>query len=214
MLRRTLRSLAVVLVAVASSGCCMNELSCCPPECCGDVGYDSCGGGCGLGSCSKSCGPSCGGGCAEQLQRSSYGCCDSGCQSDCCGAGLLDRWSRWHEGREHCGYANHGCGDFGDGCCGGSCGDAACGFNWCDLFGWGCGDVYLGDYHSHPPDCCDRCDCYANWIGRRTACELSPTSKPRVEEAEEPYYEPQQSEEEVEPPVDSAQRRRMRSVVR
>lgn len=30
----------------------------------------------------------------------------------------------------------------------------------------GCGDLYLGDFHGDPPDCCDPCDECGNWTGR------------------------------------------------
>jgi hypothetical protein len=68
------------------------------------------------------------------------------------------------------------CGGGGDcgscGCC--SCGlcDLLCqselpddyrgaGSYWCDC---GCGELYLGDWHSCPPEC-DPCDCCGNYIG-------------------------------------------------
>ncbi|HEV3417739.1 MAG TPA: hypothetical protein VG056_13020 [Pirellulales bacterium] len=34
---------------------------------------------------------------------------------------------------------------------------------WCDC---GCGELYLGDWHSFPPERCDPCDCCGNYTGR------------------------------------------------
>ena len=33
---------------------------------------------------------------------------------------------------------------------------------WC---GDGCGEIYWGDFHGDPPDCCDPCDCHGNYTG-------------------------------------------------
>ena len=38
--------------------------------------------------------------------------------------------------------------------CGGGCGTEG-----------GCGEIYRGDYASDPPDCCDPCDGYGNFVG-------------------------------------------------
>ena len=36
---------------------------------------------------------------------------------------------------------------------------------WC---GDGCGEIYWGDFHGDPPDCCDPCDCHGNYTGVNT----------------------------------------------
>ncbi len=91
--------------------------------------------------------------------------CQGGCgSSDSCGVGscgIAGRWAAWHTRprladcdsctapvtREACGG------------CGGGC------FGLFDLFGWGCGDVYYGDWLT-PYDRCEPCDNHGNWIGR------------------------------------------------
>ena len=51
-----------------------------------------------------------------------------------------------------------------------------CGWRTWDWFGFwtctggcgtegGCGEIYRGDYASDPPECCDPCDGYGNWVG-------------------------------------------------
>jgi hypothetical protein len=41
--------------------------------------------------------------------------------------------------------------------------------------GHGCGEVYLGEWISDPPDCVDPCDtCYGQWTGPGGVCRLGP----------------------------------------
>jgi hypothetical protein len=61
------------------------------------------------------------------------------------------------------------CNTCGNGCgCGLLCGRElpddyrGAGSYWCDC---GCGELYCGDWHSYPPECCDPCDCCGNYIG-------------------------------------------------
>jgi len=91
-------------------------------------------------SCTADCGPSCG------------ACRGAPCAAEPCAS----------------------CEPCGDPCCGPCCG-ACIGpvrpLRWLwRLFHpvcWdgGCGDVYWGDFHGAPPDCCDPCDRLGNWSG-------------------------------------------------
>ncbi len=99
--------------------------------------------------------------------------------------------SRWAYGEVAYDGIDNGYSDHGTGCCGhqecGGC-DTGCRqcrplsqlfpiINWgcrpplsgkgyaCGLWGWGCGKLYMGDYISHPPACCEPCDHYGHWIG-------------------------------------------------
>jgi hypothetical protein len=39
----------------------------------------------------------------------------------------------------------------------------------------GCGEIYIGEWISDPPDCCDPCDqCTGCWTGHQGACHLGP----------------------------------------
>ena len=71
-------------------------------------------------------------------------CCNSGCGNGCacggCGCGILHR--PWFNR------------DYPDDYRGG-------GSYFCDC---GCGELYLGDWHSNPPHD-DPCDCCGNWVG-------------------------------------------------
>ena len=41
--------------------------------------------------------------------------------------------------------------------------------------GMGCGEIYVGEWISDPPDCCDPCDqCYGCWTGPHGDCCLGP----------------------------------------
>jgi hypothetical protein len=41
--------------------------------------------------------------------------------------------------------------------------------------GKGCGEIYMGEWISDPPDCCDPCDrCHGCWTGPQGACHLGP----------------------------------------
>jgi len=70
------------------------------------------------------------------------------------------------------------CGVPCDGGCGacGPCGGPVCWqhpflaalfhpIQWTGCSRGGCGELYLGDFHSNPPDCCDPCDRCGQWTG-------------------------------------------------
>ena len=75
-----------------------------------------------------------------------------------------------------CGPACDTCGDPCDETCGQPC------YSHCGPLSWlfaiftcgypdnGCGEVYWGDFHGDPPDCCDPCDRCGNWTGGAGAC--------------------------------------------
>jgi hypothetical protein len=96
-------------------------------------------------------------------------CCCSprgSCGSPCGRCGLLDACGLTCGG---CGSPCGGCGLLPFGGCG------LLGGRWClpdDYHGagsyycnCGCGELYLGDWHSFPPKCCDPCDCHGNYTG-------------------------------------------------
>jgi len=81
-----------------------------------------------------------------------------------------------------CGVTSNDCGPAcGPG--GASCTEVTCGSCWGPCYdrgplGWlfgvlgigfqaerGCGEIYWGDFHGFPPDCCDPCDQCGNYIG-------------------------------------------------
>jgi hypothetical protein len=90
--------------------------------------------------CCCCCSP-CGGGgspCGRCGLLDACGLTCGGCCSPCGGCGLL--------GRRYCLPDDYrGAGSY-----------------YCDC---GCGELYLGDWHSFPPKCCDPCDCYGNYTG-------------------------------------------------
>jgi hypothetical protein len=44
--------------------------------------------------------------------------------------------------------------------------------------GQGCGEVYIGEWVSDPPDCCDPCDpCHGCWTGPQGCCNLGPMQR-------------------------------------
>ena len=48
----------------------------------------------------------------------------------------------------------------------------------CLTCGKGCGEVYLGEWISDPPDCCDPCDkCFGQWTGPHGCCSLGPCQR-------------------------------------
>ena len=130
---------------------------CDPTNCygdgCGTCGCDvPCGSGCWGVPCGPACGPACGPPCDPCCDTCSDpcgdACCDA-CPAPCCSA----------------------CGDPCYDPCWGGCGLLSSLFQpfaWsgCDA---GCGEVYWGDFHGDPPDCCDPCDDCANWTGRGCA---------------------------------------------
>ena len=93
-------------------------------------------------------------------------CCCSprgGCGSPCGRCGLLDACGLTCGG---CASPCGGCGLLGCGLLGGRCCPSddyqGAGSYYC---GCGCGELYLGDWHSFPPKCCDPCDCHGNYTG-------------------------------------------------
>ena len=111
----------------------------CGPAACGPVGEPA---------CDSSCGSSCGGSCGSAAPA----------------AAPLS------------GPACSACGEVCGGTCGSACDDpcrAPCGpLTWMfDLInqgycGDGCGEIWWGDWHGAPPDCCDPCDRCGNYTGR------------------------------------------------
>jgi hypothetical protein len=46
------------------------------------------------------------------------------------------------------------------------------------ICGKGCGDLYVGEWVSDPPDCCDPCDqCHGCWTGPQGCCNLGPMQR-------------------------------------
>lgn len=100
------------------------------------------------------------------------GCC---CCNPCggpgaeCGCFCLPKPIVWNGGCSECAPPGQSCAD--------CCGD-------CGLLPWlrrsmtcgkGCGEIYLGEWISDPPDCCDPCDqCYGCYTGHQGACCLGP----------------------------------------
>jgi hypothetical protein len=82
------------------------------------------------------------------------------------------------------------CNDCGP-CPGQSCADNCCGgcgpFGQGGLFPWirnywscgrGCSEVYINEWISDPPDCCDPCDkCYGQFTGQQGYCCLGPAQR-------------------------------------
>lgn len=121
-----------------SSGCCLLDQLLCPPFGPGTAcNPEHCVGGCGS-TCATPCIPDCGPTCAEP--------CVEPCIEPPC---------------DPCAPA---CGP--DPCL--PCGPLTCLANlfrvpsWC---GDGCGEMYWGDFHGDPPDCCDPCDRCGNFTG-------------------------------------------------
>ena len=95
---------------------------------------------------------------------------DAAC--DDCGSGACGTCHDRHDFGEGSLAANHPT------ACGGACGGGLWRpFHWgcrphCErqdgcssLWGWGCGKLYLTDYLTHPPACCEPCDACGNWHG-------------------------------------------------
>jgi len=103
------------------------------------------------------------------------GCCGCPVVSGGCGGGPSCSYGRYGRSCEHSWDADFGLfshdGALHDGGCT-SCGEpyrrkCACGleaFFW-DLFGWGCGKTYYGEYKNDPPDWHDPCDNCGNFTG-------------------------------------------------
>ncbi|NQU25996.1 MAG: hypothetical protein HQ567_32310 [Candidatus Nealsonbacteria bacterium] len=89
--------------------------------------------------------------------------CDSVCPSDCgsgCGSECESQCESQCE--SECGSECGPCGQCGRACCGPLSTIAALFAvpTWC---GNGCGEIYWGDFHGDPPDCCDPCDCHGDY---------------------------------------------------
>ncbi|HLA84880.1 MAG TPA: hypothetical protein VJL29_08800 [Thermoguttaceae bacterium] len=132
-------------------GC--GPLASCEPRCMPGAG---CGGACGL---APDCGPACGD-CGPAC-----GPCGDPCGCDPCGC-------------DPCGYGGCTCG-----CCGP--GPIRCVLSllhpvrWFGCYNNGCGEMYWGDFHGDPPDCCDPCDCMGNYTGCTSGgcgCSGEPTT--------------------------------------
>lgn len=173
-MRRVLLASLVIAVAATSSGCYefnafvhspFGPGTLCDTTHCGDCG--PCGGG-------RPCGPPYYGtwGFGPTWGCGPAACCEPSCDpgagcGDCCGIAT------------GCGESAVGdpCGSDCDcGCC--DCGGCGCspGPVMCVLsllrpscwFGCnhnGCGEIYWGDFHGDPPDCCDPCDRMGNFTG-------------------------------------------------
>ena len=154
MMKRTLLLCLVSCVAAAAGGCACGPCMMAPfgpGTVCDSSG--GCCGPCGVTACESTCGPTA---CGTT--------CETGC-SDCdCG-----------------GSCSEPCETVCDQCAGASC-NACCPpvglLTWLfgPLFqgycGDGCGEVWWGDWHGAPPDCCDPCDRCGNYTGRGApACE-------------------------------------------
>jgi hypothetical protein len=84
----------------------------------------------------------------------------------------------WHGACNECGPCpGESCANYG-----GGCGPFCCGlFPWlrgCWSCGRGCSEVYVNEWISDPPDCCDPCDqCYGQFTGPRGYCCLGPAQR-------------------------------------
>ena len=56
------------------------------------------------------------------------------------------------------------------GCASGCCGPLAGAVGNALSCGAGCGEIYVDEWVSDPPDCCDPCDNCGNWVGPRQCC--------------------------------------------
>jgi len=145
-MKRAILFCMVLGLLVAGSGCCGFHRRLCEPFGPG-TGCDPTH--CGVATCGPVCGPSCG------------PVCGPACGPVCGPA---------------CGPACDACGGPCDAtCCDPCC--APCGpLSWlfaiftCGYPDSGCGEVYWGDFHGDPPDCCDPCDRCGNWTGATGGC--------------------------------------------
>jgi len=192
-MKRVLLASLVTAVAVMCSGCCefctfvhspFGPGTLCDPThwsgcgLCdgGPCGCGTCGGGpCGAGPCgfvaNWGCGPAA---CCEPQCGPGAGCGDCcgmvpDCGSSCGGCGPVCG--------NPCGCCNGG---YGCGCtCGCGCGGPgplACVLRlfhptrWFGCYNNGCGEIYWGDFHGDPPDCCDPCNCMGDYTGCTSSC--------------------------------------------
>lgn len=94
------------------------------------------------------------------------GCCCFPCLNPCGGC-CLPRTITW----------NGGCNECGPGAPCGGCGlwPGLCSGRNCDQ---GCGEVYVNEWVSDPPDCCDPCDqCHGQFTGNCGPCCLGPAQR-------------------------------------
>jgi hypothetical protein len=106
-------------------------------------------------------------------------CCTQTCGDPCGGPGCNTCCFSWPRPI----VWNGCCNDCGPGPCE-SCCDCPqeCGilpWFWRNrICGQGCGDVYVGEWISDPPDCCDPCDpCHGCYIGPQGCCNLGPLQR-------------------------------------
>ena len=88
-------------------------------------------------TCGSSCGSACGSSCGGACGSSCGGACGSSCGGSC---GLCSLFCRRTLPDDYRGAGSYYC-------------------------GCGCGELYLGDWRSSPPKCCDPCDCNGNYAG-------------------------------------------------
>jgi hypothetical protein len=101
----------------------------------------------------------------------------SGCCCFPCGGGYrLPPPIMWNGACSECGpSAGQSCAS-----CGGCRGPFALfpGLGHCLSCGKGCGEVYIGEWASDPPDCCDPCDkCNGQFVGQQGPCCLGPAQR-------------------------------------
>jgi hypothetical protein len=184
-MRRVLQASFVATMVVMMSGCCEFDRfvhspfgpgTLCDPTHCGACGCDPCEcGPCDTVSCAGPCGRSCYGGFGPSWGCGPANCCEPQCGP---GAGCGDACGLTSGCGTGCGCGNAcGCGPCGDECPGG-CTCGCCGpgplyyaarlfhpLRWFGCYNNGCGEMYWGDFHGDPPDCCDPCDRMGNFTG-------------------------------------------------
>ena len=95
------------------------------------------------------------------------GPCESVARSCCC----LPKPIIWCGNQNECGASD---------CESCACPDCGLGplWRWNKSCGKGCGEIYMGEWISDPPDCCDPCDqCYGQWTGPHGCCYLGPMQR-------------------------------------
>jgi hypothetical protein len=103
-------------------------------------------------------------------------CCTQTCGDPCGGPGCNTCCFSWPRPI----VWNGACNDCGPGPCE-ACSDCpqTCGilpwFYRSRICGKGCGEIYMGEWISDPPDCCDPCDpCHGCFTGQQGCCNLGP----------------------------------------
>jgi len=98
------------------------------------------------------------------------GCCAPHYGGDCCLC--LPKPIVWDGSCNECAPDCESCAD----CCG-DCGILSF-LRRKKICGMGCGEIYLGEWISDPPDCCDPCDqCTGCWTGPQGECCLGPCQR-------------------------------------